>query len=342
MPPSVIDHHQDAELSNNEAKEFLLSLPKERGWRTSHLYLFQNFWCQPKEIQAIISLQKHFQAQENDLLVATIPKSGTTWLKALAFAIVKRTHFNTSLSKTSHNDHPLLSSNPHDLVPFLEYKLYANGRIPDLSTLFHDQEPRLLATHLPFPSLPSSINSSDTCRVIYLCRNPLDNFISVWHFLKGMRPKTLPSLSFEDGFEMYCRGVVGFGPYWDHMLGYWQASLEQPQKVLFLKYEDMKEDISVHVKRIADFVGFPFSLEEEKNGVVEEIVRLCSFENLKELEVNKSGKSIACFENKSLFRKGEVGDWKNHLTPSMAERLNKVMEDKLAGSGLSFKKYVPV
>ena len=38
-----------------------------------------------------------------------------------------------------------------------------------------------------------------------------------------------------------------------------------------------------------------------------------------------------------MLRKGEVGDWANNLTPSMAERLSKVMEEKLAGSGLVFK-----
>ncbi|KAG5523490.1 hypothetical protein RHGRI_035332 [Rhododendron griersonianum] len=33
-----------------------------------------------------------------------------------------------------------------------------------------------------------------------------------------------------------------------HMQGYWKASLEQPEKVLFLKYEDMKRETSVYVK----------------------------------------------------------------------------------------------
>ena len=59
------------------------------------------------------------------------------------------------------------------------------------------------------------------------------------------------------------------------MLEYWNESLERPQKVLFLKYENMKEDIISHVKRLAEFLGFPFSLEE-REGVVKEISRLYS------------------------------------------------------------------
>jgi hypothetical protein len=325
------NHGEEAgeeEKLSQESKELLLSLPKEKGWRTSHLYKYQGFWCQPMEIQAIISFQKHFQACDTDVLLATIPKSGTTWLKALAFAIVNRKRF-ASIS----NNNPLLTNNPHDLVPFLEYKLYANDQVPDLSNL---SKPRLFGTHIPFASLVNSIKKSSS-RIVYLCRNPFDTFVSSWHYSNKLMPRSQAPLPLEETFEMYCKGVIGFGPFWDHMLGYWKESIERPHKVLFLKYEDMKEDVTFHLKRLAEFLGFPFSLEEERAGCAEKIAKLCSFDNLKELEVNKAGKSIKNFENKNLFRKGEVGDWVNHLSPRMVEQLTKVMEEKLGGSGLSFK-----
>lgn len=66
-------------------------------------------------------------------------------------------------------------------------------------------------------------------------------------------------------------------------------SIEIPEKVLYLKYEDF-EDIITHMKRLAHSLGIPFSEEEEKQGMIEEISRLCSFQSLKNLEVNKSGK----------------------------------------------------
>ncbi|CAA2973578.1 cytosolic sulfotransferase 15-like [Olea europaea var. sylvestris] len=319
--------HAEEEIAP-EFKEILSSLPTEKGWRTPNLYLFQGFWCQPKEIQAIISVQNHYKAKDSDVIVATIPKSGTTWLKALCFAIVNREKFDYQ------KNHPLLTSNPHELVLFLEYKLYANNQIPDLSTL---PTPRLFATHMPLGALPESVRESDS-KVVYLCRNPFDTFVSIWHYLCKIRPESLGPLSLEEAFDMYCRGVIGYGPYWDHMLGYWRESIEKPHKVLFLKYEEMKEDTTLYMKKLAEFLGFPFSLEEEKYGVIEEISKLCSFEHLKELEVNKKGKgAIAHFENKNLFRKGEVGDWVNYFSPSMVERLTNIMEEKLAGSGLSFK-----
>ena len=85
-------------------------------------------------------------------------------------------------------------------------------------------------------------------------------------------------------------GASEYGPYGDHLLGYWKESLERPERVLFLKYEDLKGDLSSHLKGLADFLGHPFSVEEEREGVVEKIAKLCSFESLSSLEVNKTGR----------------------------------------------------
>ena len=38
------------------------------------------------------------------------------------------------------------------------------------------------------------------------------------------------------------------------------------------------------------FMGYSFSLEEENERMVQKIIDLCSFENLSNFEVNKSGR----------------------------------------------------
>ncbi|XWS60404.1 hypothetical protein CRYUN_Cryun07bG0033700 [Craigia yunnanensis] len=106
-----------------------------------------------------------------------------------------------------------------------------------------------------------------------------------------------------------------------------------------LKYEDMKRETLVQVKRLAEFLGQPFSLEEENKGVVQEIVNLCSFNSLSNLQVNKTsddpsnkGRPV---KNPDFFRKGEVGDWRNHLTAEMAESIDQITKEKLFGGGLA-------
>ncbi|XP_042495088.1 flavonol sulfotransferase-like [Macadamia integrifolia] len=112
-------------------------------------------------------------------------------------------------------------------------------------------------------------------------------------------------------------------------------SLERPQHLLFIKYEDLKAEPGLHLKRLAQFMGYPFSYEEENEGLVDETLRLCSFEKLSSLEVNKNGKIPGGFyEHEAFFRKGEVGDRKNYLTSEMIERLDKIIEEKFHSYGL--------
>lgn len=274
--------------------------------------------------------QNHFKAKTSDIFLATFPRSGTTWLKALLFALTTRNQFDLSA-------HPLRFTGPHDCVPFIEVFDYHNYSFLDIKTRF---SPRLLATHLPYALLPKSVTASG-CRIVYICRNPKDVLVSLWHFYKEVRLKELPPLTLDEAFELFCRGILYYGPIWDHVLGYYKASLESPDKILFLKYEDMKREPISYVKKIGMFIGKPFTLEEERDGTVEKIVRLCSFDGLSNLEANKSGvhqfSSEFKVENRSFFRKGQVGDWKNYLTVEMIRRLDQIIEEKFGGSGLSFE-----
>ncbi|CAM0954270.1 unnamed protein product [Alopecurus aequalis] len=96
-----------------------------------------------------------------------------------------------------------------------------------------------------------------------------------------------------------------------------------------------------NVRKLAEFMGCPFSDDEETAGVVQDIVEICSIDSLKNMEVNKSGSqgisgSRGTFGNEAFFRKGAAGDWSNHITPAMAARLDKIVEQALQGSGFMF------
>ncbi|KAI7750871.1 hypothetical protein M8C21_023709 [Ambrosia artemisiifolia] len=191
------------------------------------------------------------------------------------------------------------------------------------------------ANPTPSPTSPACIKSG---KIVYVCRDPKDVLISKWHFMSKLRSKDLPPLSLDSAFELFCQGESEYGPFWEHVLSYWSVSLEFPEKILFLKYEDMKKQPEVVVRKLAAFMGKPLTADEEKRGVVKDIVKLCSFENLSNLEVNKKGLEkfgrLVEVEKQDFFRKGEIGDWKNYLSEEMKERVDTITNEKFVDSGL--------
>jgi estrone sulfotransferase len=328
LPSSQILDFDGSAERKNEAKnynEVMSTLPKVKGLRGDDYYLYQGFWYAPFFLEGLMSVQEHFNPQSTDIFVASFPKTGTTWLKALTFAIFTRSRLSGSTTSS------LLTKMPHDCVPLLENDLAKNPSNRDLAI-------PLLSTHVPYSCLPKSIISS-SCKIIYICRDAKDAFVSLWYFHATLqRSKNVEHLPLEEAFELFCNGIANFGPYWNHVLGYWRASLEFPEKILFLTYEEMKKDTAAHVKKLAEFMGCSFTLEEEEVGEVQKIISMCSFEKLSNLEVNKNGKCLRdisiAIPNSIYFRKGEIGDWENHLTPEMGARLDDIMEQKLKGSGL--------
>ncbi|KAJ9536275.1 hypothetical protein OSB04_un000547 [Centaurea solstitialis] len=321
--PTPPKSKQDAlyEKTLEEHKDLIETLPKGTGWRVRHLYNYNGFWLDPFAIITNLLLRTHFKSQPSDIFLASFMKAGTTWLKALMFSTINRHRYTNS-------DHYLLHHSPQNTFPYIDNEF-------DPSVGFtHLPPPRLFATHFPQTLLPPCMTS---CKFVYVCRDPKDVLISKWHFMNKIRSKDLPPLSLDEAFELFCQGVSDFGPFWEHVLSYWRASLDSPDKILFLKYEELKKQPEVELRKLAAFMGRPFTVEEEENGVVEEVVKMCSFENLSNLEVNKTGitdlRAIK-MENHLFFRKGEIGDWKNYLSEEMKNRIDKIMEEKLKGSGL--------
>ncbi|XVE81690.1 hypothetical protein DITRI_Ditri15bG0085700 [Diplodiscus trichospermus] len=319
--------------SKEKYQKVISTLPKEDGWTPlSPLFLYQGFWFFDMFLEGAMHMQDHFQAQPTDILLCSSMKTGSVWLKALCFSIANRTHFNNTTT-------PLKTIFTHHCIPFLDYVEYAAPQVPSFP---------LMATHMPYTCLPKSVIDSG-CKIIYLCRDPKDTFVSVWHFLKKSVEYNIPDhlkgefisiIPMEDALELFCKGISVYGPYWEHVLGYWNASLEHPDKMLFLNYEDIMNTTEFYVKKLAEFMGCPFSLEEEKEGKIQEIIELCSFDNLSNLDVNKTGThhiNTGSVQNSAYFRKGKVGDWRNYLTIEMGERVDSIMEQKLSGSGLTFR-----
>ncbi|KAK1385402.1 Sulfotransferase [Heracleum sosnowskyi] len=310
--------------STPEFEDLLSSLPRMEGINAAYVYQYQGFWYGPLGLQGLIDCQKHFQAHKNDIFLVTAPKSGTTWLKAIIYALINREAFHP---QDPH--HHLLTKGPHQLVPFLEFKEQSDYDWASNSS--EDNSTRIFGSHIPTVSLPKSIMEEG--KVVYLCRDIKDTFISLFHFSNKAIFRSSP-ISLENAFDLFCKGASSAGPIWEQILGYWKESQGRPHKVLFMRYEEMKEEPLVQLRRLAHFLGKPFSQEEENSQMLDQIIKLCSFENLSNLVVNKTGIWGGEVKMDIYFRTGVVGDGKNTLTTEMCSKLDQITEEKFCGSGL--------
>ncbi|KAF8702768.1 hypothetical protein HU200_032599 [Digitaria exilis] len=234
-----------------------------------------------------------FTARPSDILVVTLPKF--------------RHHME------SKNIVPRMLPTTLSTPMFLEYQIYTGKKQIKEESLLLDElpDPRLFATHVPFVSLPATVVAS-WCKIVYMCRDPKDTLVSLWHFVN--KPLSVETAA----VSLFCDGVSAFGPYWDHVLRYWHAHVARPEQVLFFfRYEEVWRDPPGHVRRLAAFVGLPFDVEEEENGVVDAIHK-------GGLQVNKGGKAELV-----------VGRWGIARSSGAARRIDAVTEARFKGSGLN-------
>lgn len=314
----------------NFMNDHLSSLPSKKFLGDLNLYQFNGFWFYLPYLLGTRKVLSDFKPLSSDVILASFPKTGTTWLKSLLFSIIYRS------SKES-----LRVKNPHDLIPTLETQLYLpHVAIPDFaSTTSSSSETgsRIFSTHLPYQIFAETLNSS-ACKIVYVSRKPKDTLISFWHFLNRTKKFREQACPLELAVDHFSNGTVPFGPYYNHVLGYRNVSLEKPQKVFFITYEGLKDDPKTQVKRLAEFLGCPFQGNDEGEKELEDIVRNCSFETLSNLEVNKSDDLLRNFmlPYNSFFRKGQVGDHLNFLKPEMIERIDAITKEKFLSLGFSY------
>ncbi|XP_020197733.2 cytosolic sulfotransferase 5 [Aegilops tauschii subsp. strangulata] len=290
--------------------EIMSSLPTAAGFPPFQLRRYGGLWLTDRYLEFIGAGAFHarFKPRPTDVLLASFPKSGTTWLKALGFCALNRVAHPPSAG----SGHPLHCGSPHDLVRFVE------GH----DDLLYEElpHPRLLATHLPYSLLPDGVTGKEDGsggRIVYVCRDPKDTLVSFWHFhqkttsvlqqVPGMSASSPAMPTFEEAFELFCQG----------------------------------QTVTGCLKKMASFMGCPFSPEEEAAGVVREVVELCSLGKLKGLQVNKSGSTVLGIKNEAFFRSGTVGDWSSCMTPAMAAQLDGIVAEALRGSTLTFGPLAP-
>jgi hypothetical protein len=114
---SVAEQDADAGGAHVEANQQLYnhftnlvsSLPSSHGQGVGQLFLHSQGWhaYQGPMVGAMVA-DACFASRPTDIIVATLPKSGTTWIKALLYATVHRVEHPPDAA-----DHPFHTLGPH-------------------------------------------------------------------------------------------------------------------------------------------------------------------------------------------------------------------------------------
>ncbi|KAK7919638.1 hypothetical protein WMY93_010922 [Mugilogobius chulae] len=250
-----------------------------------------------------------FTPDPSDLLIATYPKAGTTWTQEIVDLLLH----NGDAEACKRAPTPVRS-------PFLE--ICSPKPIPS---------GKMIKTHLPIQLVPLGF-WENKCKTIYVARNAKDNLVSYYHF--DRMNQTQPEPGPWDGYiHKFMRGDVGWGSWYDHVKGYWVE--REKKNILYLFYEDMKENPRREVERIMKYLDL--SLSDE---VISRIVELTSFKNMKENPMsNYSCIPSQVFDHNisAFMRKGEVGDWRNHFTSEQSKMFDEDYKEKMKDVNIPFR-----
>ncbi|KAG2463886.1 ST2S2 sulfotransferase, partial [Polypterus senegalus] len=234
-----------------------------------------------------------FQARPDDVIVASYPKTGTTWVSQIVDLMYCL------------NDPSRVHRAPiYERVPFLEMSKTEDFEAGGLK--------------------PAS------GQIIYTARNAKDTAVSYFHFCRmnkiQSRAGTWPNF-----LEEFINGEMVFGPWYDHVRGWWDKKESHP--ILYLLYEDLKENLSREVDKICRFLGRELSVADKQK-----LVSQTSFDVMKSTPMaNYSTCSAMNHKVSPFMRKGQVGDWKNHFTVAQNERFDEDYKRKMEGTTLTFR-----
>ncbi|KAK3101683.1 hypothetical protein FSP39_005435 [Pinctada imbricata] len=134
----------------------------------------------------------------------------------------------------------------------------------------------------------------------------------------------------------YPKCVQLYGTWFDYERDMTKGKSEN-KNILTVHFENLKMDPVTEVRRIADFLEVDISDE-----VVNEISAKCKFQTLKKAnddlkkppeELLKNflslSKILPNIKVPAIYRKGEVGDWKNHFTVAQNERFDAWFSEEM-------------
>lgn len=247
-----------------------------------------------------------FKFRDDDIVVATYAKSGTTWTQQIIAQLI----FNGGESV-----------DVHSLSPWVDLRIIPPEVIAGLE---HQTHRRFLKTHLPVDALVFSPKA----KYIFIGRdgrdaawslfnhhaNATDDYFDAFNNTPGRVGPTLERGS-GDVHEFYSSWFSGDGypywPVWENILSWW--NIRKLPNVKLIHFNDMKADLAGSIREIAAFLEIP--IDEAK---FPKIVEHCTFDYMKAHAdmVAPRGGIMWNGGAKTFINKGTNGRWRDTLNPA--------------------------
>ena len=215
------------------------------------------------------------------------------------------------------------------VVPVMEFG-YPNEPT-SLEMLSEMMSPRVMSSHLR-PNFFGEAIQKSSARFIIGMRNPKDVAVSYFNFHRTMGCLGKFSGTFDEFFNLFMKGNVVYGDYFEHATAWWKYK-DDPH-FLFLFFEDMKKDPFKANKHISDFLKL--DLTEER---LKEITQQTAFKMMQDDKTLNLETLPTCDFDPSVskyLRKGEVGDWVNTLTDDQSKAIDEKYQAILEPLGIIF------
>ena len=250
-----------------------------------------------------------FRPGPTDVLIATFPKCGTTWLQQIVHGL--RTRGSMDFDEITL------------VVPWLELAGDL-GLDPDAPQA---AEPRAFKSHLSWEEIPKG------GRYLSMVRDPGDVLVSLYHFHEGWRFEP-GAITLGDYARQFFLAPERGRRYWRHAASWWRQ--RGRGDVLLLSYEAVCADLPGAVRRIARFIGCPPDL-----GLLDLVVRQSSigfmkahgsrFDDHVVRSVCNAANGLPPGGSSSKVRNGRVGDHVDALPPDVRRALDRIWREEMEG-----------
>ncbi|XP_060114560.1 sulfotransferase 2B1-like [Heteronotia binoei] len=257
-------------------------------------------------------MENEFQFLNDDVLIATYPKSGTVWMSEIL-----------GLIRLKGDPAWIHNLAMWDRSPWIESNI-------GMETALRSPSPRVFCSHIPFQLFPKVFLQTDV-KVIYTLRNPKDVLVSYYYYSMLSRLFKEPG-TLQEFLEEFLSGNVAYGSWFDHVKGW--MKLKGNPNFFYITYEELQQDLRGSVKKICYFLGKKLNSQQ-----IDSVVEYASFQKMKENKMsNFSLIPDKWMDHKrgTFMRKGICGDWKNHLTVAQNEYVDLVYQEKMWDMNTAF------